>query len=176
MSVTAQLNLQQHVKPHTRLTFNPKPLGEQGVNVSSLSEDVLVIFLLDSVVSVTKYLWVKICDSRRQQSFCFLSESEQNRWFPLTADRQRQSEWSAGWLFFCGFPSSLSSSALVFFSSSSRLLSSTSLSFLFFSPLLLRSVVFFSHCVWICVKKETERRAGRKKKHPLSIYLLTCLL
>lgn len=175
MSVTAQLNLQQHVKPHTRMTFNPKPLGEQGVNVSSLSEDVLLIFLLDSVVSVTKYLWVKICDSRRQQSFCFLSESEQNRWFPLTADRQRQSEWSAGWLFFCGFPSSLSSSALVFFSSS-RLLSSTSLSFLFFSPLLLRSVVFFSHCVWICVKKETERRAGRKKKHPLSIYLLTCLL
>lgn len=56
MSVTAQLNLQQHVKPHTRLTFNPKPLGEQGVNVSSLSEAVLVIFLLDSVVSVTKYL------------------------------------------------------------------------------------------------------------------------
>lgn len=56
MSVTAQLNLQQHVKPNTRMTFNPKPLGEQGVNVSSLSEDVLVIFLLDSVVSVTKYL------------------------------------------------------------------------------------------------------------------------
>lgn len=176
MSVTAQLNLQQHVKPHTRMTFNPKPLGEQGVNVSSLSEDVLLIFLLDSVVSVTKYLWVKICDSRRQQSFCFLSESEQNRWFPLTADRQRQSEWSAGWLFFCGFPSSLSSSALVFFSSSSLLLSSTSL----IVSLLLSSSSPFSRlllslCLNLC--QEGDRKTSRKeKKHPLSIYLLTCLL